>query len=74
MLFLDATELMNNPGKVMREVAEFVDLPPAITEDNFYFDEQKGFYCMKPPAESERGPFCLAGDKGTELKKMLLKV
>jgi len=64
MLFLDASELMDNPGKVMREVAQFVGLPPAITEDNFYFDESKGFYCMKPPPESERGPFCLAGDKG----------
>jgi hypothetical protein len=31
-LFLDASELMSNPGKVMREVAEFVDLPPAIKE------------------------------------------
>ena len=29
MLFLDASELMDNPGKVMREVAQFVGLPPA---------------------------------------------
>ena len=42
MLMLDATELMDNPGKVMREVAEFVKLEPVINESHFYFDEQKG--------------------------------
>ena len=64
MLLLDASELMDNPGKVMREVAEFVHLKPIINESHFYFDEEKGFYCMNPPADSERGSFCLAGDKG----------
>ena len=64
MLLLDASELMDNPGKVMREVAEFVHLDPSINESHFYFDEEKGFYCMRPPEESERGSFCLANDKG----------
>ena len=64
MLLLDASELMDNPGKVMREVAEFVQLDPSINESHFYFDEEKGFYCMRPPEESERGSFCLANDKG----------
>jgi len=64
MLLLDATELMDNPGKVMREVAEFVNLEPKINEKHFYFDQEKGFYCMQPPKDSERGSFCLAGDKG----------
>ena len=64
LLLLDASELMDNPGKVMREVAEFVHLDPSINESHFYFDEEKGFYCMRPPEESERGSFCLANDKG----------
>lgn len=65
MLFLDASELTENPGKVMRKVAKFTGVEELITEENFYFDEEKGFYCMRPPREvSERGDFCLAGDKG----------
>lgn len=65
MLFLDASELTENPGKVMRKVAQFTGVEELITEDNFYFDAEKGFYCMRPPREvSERGDFCLTSSKG----------
>ena len=73
MLLLDASELMDNPGKVMREVAEFVHLEPNINESHFYFDEEKGFYCMRPPEESERGSFCLANDKGRSKNAQVLE-
>ena len=43
MLFLDASELTENPGKVMRKVAKFTGVEELITEENFYFDEEKGF-------------------------------
>ena len=74
MLLLDASELMDNPGKVMREVAEFVHLKPIINESHFYFDEEKGFYCMNPPADSERGSFCLAGDKGRSKNAQVTRI
>ena len=42
MLYLDATELIENPGMSLRRVAQFAGVPPLINEQNFYFDEEKG--------------------------------
>ena len=42
MLYLDATELLENPGLALRRVADFAGVPPLINENNFYFDEEKG--------------------------------
>lgn len=42
MLYLDATELIENPGKSLRRVAQFMGVPATIDENNFYFDEEKG--------------------------------
>ena len=42
MLYLDATELIENPGMSLRRVADFAGVPQLITEENFYFDEEKG--------------------------------
>ena len=42
MLYLDATELVENPGKSLRRVAQFMNVPAVINENNFYFDEAKG--------------------------------
>lgn len=42
MLYLDATELIENPGMSLRRVADFTGVPPSINENNFYFDEEKG--------------------------------
>ena len=43
MLYLDATELVENPGRALRRVAKFMEVPAVIDENNFYFDEEKGF-------------------------------
>ena len=42
MLYLDATELVENPGRALRRVAKFMEVPAVIDENNFYFDEEKG--------------------------------
>ena len=42
MLYLDATELIENPGMSLRRVADFAGVPQLITEENFYFDDEKG--------------------------------
>ena len=42
MLYLDATELVENPGRSLRRVAKFMEVPAVIDENNFYFDEEKG--------------------------------
>ena len=44
MLYLDATELVENPGRALRRVAKFMEVPAVIDENNFYFDEEKGFF------------------------------
>ena len=43
MLYLDATELLENPGLSLRRVANFAGAPALIDENNFYFDDAKGF-------------------------------
>ena len=42
MLYLDATELLENPGLSLRRVADFAGVPALIDENNFYFDDAKG--------------------------------
>lgn len=71
MLYLDATELVENPGKSLRRVAQFMNVPAVINENNFYFDEAKGYYCMTPPAETGRASFCLGSEKGRSKNKSL---
>ena len=44
MLYLDATELIENPGMSLRRVADFAGVPQLITEENFYFDDEKGTF------------------------------
>lgn len=64
MLYLDATELLENPGLSLRRVANFAGVPALIDENNFYFDDAKGYFCMTPPVESGRESFCLGSSKG----------
>lgn len=42
------------------QVQRFLQLPRHIHPDNFYFNETKGFYCMR----NETFQKCLAGAKG----------
>ena len=46
MLYLDATELLENPGMSLRRVANFAGVPPLINENNFFFDEEKGTFVI----------------------------
>ena len=46
MLYLDATELIENPGMSLRRVADFAGVPQLITEENFYFDDEKGIFFL----------------------------
>lgn len=47
MLYLDATELLENPGLSLRRVADFAGVPALIDENNFYFDDAKGFIIIQ---------------------------
>lgn len=71
MLYLDSTELIENPGKSLRRVAIFMDVPQIINENNFYFDDEKGYFCMTPPVDTGRKSFCLGSSKGRSKDKTI---
>lgn len=44
--FVSGEELIKRPAKEIKLVERFLNLKPFITEDNFYFNESKGFPCF----------------------------
>ena len=44
-LTIDGTRLYTDPGQLMIELQNFLNLPKIIDEDNFYFDEKRGYFC-----------------------------
>lgn len=44
--FVSGEELTKRPAKEIKLVERFLNLKPFITEDNFYFNESKGFPCF----------------------------
>ena len=60
-LNVDGTRLYSDPGNLLVEVQEFLGLPIALTEDNFYFDESRGLYCS---INFKGKPTCPGKDKG----------
>ncbi|XP_059820453.1 heparan sulfate glucosamine 3-O-sulfotransferase 1-like [Hypanus sabinus] len=57
---VDGDALIKNPLSQLQEVERFLQLPPRIKASNFYFNQTKGFYCMRA-AGRER---CLDQSKG----------
>jgi len=44
--FVSGEELIKRPAKEIKLVERFLSIKPFITEDNFYFNESKGFPCF----------------------------
>lgn len=44
--FVSGEELVERPAREIKLVERFLNLKPFITEDNFYFNESKGFHCF----------------------------
>ncbi|KAK3878496.1 hypothetical protein Pcinc_016882 [Petrolisthes cinctipes] len=57
---IDGDNLIIDPYTEIDKVQRFLQLPRHIHPDNFYFNETKGFYCMR----NETFQKCLAGAKG----------
>ncbi|KAK3552384.1 hypothetical protein QTP86_011261 [Hemibagrus guttatus] len=57
---VDGDTLIRDPLKEMKKVERFLRLEPQITEDNFYFNRTKGFYCLKEEGHER----CLHESKG----------
>ena len=40
-------EFIRRPWEELGKVETFLGVPPTVTEDNFYFNSTKGFYCSQ---------------------------
>lgn len=58
---VDGDRLIEEPSAELADVERFLGLPRYLTEQRFYFNRTKGFYCMRRNATSER---CLGASKG----------
>lgn len=57
---VDGDKLIRDPLAEMKKVERFLHLKPQITEENFYFNRTKGFYCLKQQGHER----CLHESKG----------
>ncbi|CAG5122208.1 unnamed protein product, partial [Candidula unifasciata] len=62
LLVIDGDKLVTDPLSQTRRVEDFLGIEHAITENDIYFDTEKGFYCMKLKNSEETK--CLGKSKG----------
>ncbi|XP_061830330.1 heparan sulfate glucosamine 3-O-sulfotransferase 6-like [Nerophis lumbriciformis] len=62
-LFVCGERLVFDPAGEMGRVQDFLGLKRVISEKHFYFNQTKGFPCLKKPEGSSR-PRCLGKSKG----------
>uniref|UniRef100_A0A1A8MWC2 Sulfotransferase n=1 Tax=Nothobranchius pienaari TaxID=704102 RepID=A0A1A8MWC2_9TELE len=57
---VDGDALIRDPFPELRKAERFLDLPPRINPNNFYFNTTKGFYCLLSAGHDK----CLDESKG----------
>lgn len=62
-LFVSGERLVSDPAGEMGRVQDFLGLKRLVSDKHFYFNETKGFPCLKKPEGSSR-PRCLGKSKG----------
>ncbi|KAK2533617.1 hypothetical protein Q9233_004831 [Columba guinea] len=62
-LFVSGERLVSDPAGEMGRVQDFLGLKRVVTDKHFYFNETKGFPCLKKP-EGGSKPRCLGKSKG----------
>uniref|UniRef100_G3PDP1 Sulfotransferase n=1 Tax=Gasterosteus aculeatus TaxID=69293 RepID=G3PDP1_GASAC len=62
-LFVSGERLVSDPAGEMGRVQDFLGLKRVVSEKHFYFNQTKGFPCLKKPEGSSR-PRCLGKSKG----------
>lgn len=63
LLFVSGERLVSDPAGEMGRVQDFLGLKRVVTDKHFYFNQTKGFPCLKKPEGSNR-PRCLGKSKG----------
>nr|XP_056722521.1 heparan sulfate glucosamine 3-O-sulfotransferase 4-like [Euleptes europaea] len=61
--FVSGERLIEDPAGEMAKVQDFLGLKRVVTEKYFYFNQTKGFPCLKKPEDSS-APRCLGKSKG----------
>ena len=61
--FVSGENLILNPAQEVLKVSNFLNLKPAISDKHFYFNETKGFPCLKKH-ESKPETKCFDSSKG----------
>lgn len=57
---VDGDALIHDPLPELQRVERFLNLPPRIVSSNFYFNQTKGFYCIRSDGRER----CLHESKG----------
>ncbi|XP_061692636.1 heparan sulfate glucosamine 3-O-sulfotransferase 1-like isoform X2 [Syngnathoides biaculeatus] len=57
---VDGNLLIHDPLPELKKVERFLNLPPRIVSSNFYFNQTKGFYCIRSDGRER----CLHESKG----------
>ncbi|KAM9837830.1 heparan sulfate glucosamine 3-O-sulfotransferase 3B1b [Aulostomus maculatus] len=63
ILFVSGEQLIRNPAAELGRVQDFLGLKRIITDKHFYFNQTKGFPCLKK-GEGSSKPHCLGKTKG----------
>ncbi|KAM9837298.1 LOW QUALITY PROTEIN: heparan sulfate glucosamine 3-O-sulfotransferase 3A1-like [Aulostomus maculatus] len=63
ILFVSGEQLISDPAGELGRVQDFLSLKRIITDKHFYFNQTKGFPCLKK-AEGSSKPHCLGKTKG----------
>ncbi|XP_066134577.1 heparan sulfate glucosamine 3-O-sulfotransferase 4 [Saccopteryx bilineata] len=63
ILFVSGERLIVDPAGELAKVQDFLGLTRVVTEKHFYFNQTKGFPCLKKPEDSG-APRCLGKSKG----------
>ncbi|XP_070778831.1 heparan sulfate glucosamine 3-O-sulfotransferase 6-like [Enoplosus armatus] len=72
-LFVSGERLVSDPAGEMGRVQDFLGLKRVVSDKHFYFNQTKGFPCLKKPEGSSR-PRCLGKSKGRPHPQIPLEV
>ncbi|KAM4715873.1 heparan sulfate glucosamine 3-O-sulfotransferase 6 [Anableps anableps] len=72
-LFVSGERLVTDPAGEMGRVQDFLGIKRVVTDKHFYFNQTKGFPCLKKPEGSSR-PRCLGKSKGRPHPQILSEV
>ncbi|XP_064653026.1 heparan sulfate glucosamine 3-O-sulfotransferase 5-like [Lineus longissimus] len=70
MLVLNSENFVKNPTNTLSQIETFLNLKHVLTREQFYFNETKGFYCLKEQTglrgKKRKQAGCMGSFKGIE--------